>query len=92
MNVERHHREAGFTIGRNSSERCTQYDRLKHPTRFTFLYNLLLPIFSVVNVNRAYPYVWVEGILAEQDSAASKVGDAETVCEGFVLQIFNSFL
>ena len=52
----------------------------------------MLSIFSVVDVNRAYPHVWVEGIFVEQDSAASKVGDAKTVCGVFVLQIFDRFL
>ena len=33
------------------------------------------PYFCAVNVNRAFPHVWVEGILIEQDSAASKVGE-----------------
>ena len=54
--------------------------------------NLLLPMFSVVDVDRGCPHVWAKSIFVEQDSAASIVGDVETVCEAFVLQILYSFL
>ena len=36
-----------------------------------------------MDVNRAHPHAWVESIFVDQDSAASKVGDVETVCEEF---------
>ena len=54
----------------------------ENPTCVTFPNNLLQPMFWVMDVDRAYPHVWVEGILVEQDSAASTVGDVKTVCEG----------
>ena len=53
----------------------------------------LLPIFfCVVEVDRAYPHVWVADTFIEQDSRALIVGGVETVCEVFVLQILKNFL
>ena len=65
LSVERHHGQVRFTSARDSPEGCT------------FLRNLLLPIFGVVDIDGACPHGQVEGIFVEQDSAARMVGDVE---------------